>query len=336
MALYGKGNKKGKGEKMNKEYWEYYFSKKKKLTERAFKVRIAMLMTSMLACAAIMASSAFALFTCDIKRSTTLTAASFSIEHYGCKERGNSDDKTLVIKTRPEGVIGYCKVKLTTEKGDTYTYYTQAFSDQIELILTGAAGCEIIVSDPHWGYPQNFDIDDKLIKNGMVSVPKPESGTEADSASGGEIQSISSDAGTKIPENTPTADIVEDNLTEDKVQEKTPSVEQMEDKAEKKEENEASVTEKTTESTAENRLTEAPVAPPSEKGNATEKQKIESEPVQKTEAPVKVTEIKPATASGNNDAGSGNGDSSGSSSSDAPAPAVSSAGGESPSDGGGE
>ena len=170
-----KETKRAKGEKMNKEYWEYYFSKKKKLTDRAFKLRIAMLMTSMLACAAVMASSAFALFTCDINRTTTLTAAEFKIVNSYTRDARTIGEKIVTINTTP-GVVGYCKITVIDPDEVQHWYYTNAFCGTMNLRITAAAECQIIVDTPRWGYPQLNGIAPELIigDGGTINIPIPE------------------------------------------------------------------------------------------------------------------------------------------------------------------
>ena len=178
-----KETKRAKGEKMNKEYWEYYFSKKKKLTDRAFKLRIAMLMTSMLACAAVMASSAFALFEHNINSETKLTAATFALAtaQQGQSVTGNvhwnvtgDDDKHLSI-TGPKGVIGYCKIAITNPQEVTTLYYTPAFSGNYTTTITVPAEWRVAVVDATWGYPS---VEPELIIGGALTISEPEQQTE--------------------------------------------------------------------------------------------------------------------------------------------------------------
>ncbi len=178
-----KETKRAKGEKMNKEYWEYYFSKKKKLTDRAFKLRIAMLMTSMLACAAVMASSAFALFEHNINSETKLTAATFALAtaQQGQSVTGNvhwnvtgDDDKHLTI-TGPKGVIGYCKIAITNPQEVTTLYYTPAFSGNYTTTITVPAEWRVAVVDATWGYPS---VEPELIIGGALTISEPEQQTE--------------------------------------------------------------------------------------------------------------------------------------------------------------
>ena len=168
---------------MNKEYWEYYFSKKKKLTDRAFKLRIAMLMTSMLACAAVMASSAFALFEHNINSETKLTAATFALAtaQQGRSVTGNvhwnvtgDDDQHLSI-TGPKGVIGYCKIAITNPQEVTTLYYTPAFSGNYTTTITVPAEWRVAVVDATWGYPS---VEPELIIGGALTISEPEQQTE--------------------------------------------------------------------------------------------------------------------------------------------------------------
>ncbi|MBQ7055021.1 MAG: hypothetical protein IJN97_07335, partial [Oscillospiraceae bacterium] len=159
------------------------FSKKKKLTDRAFKLRIAMLMTSMLACAAVMASSAFALFEHNINSETKLTAATFALAtaQQGRSVTGNvhwnvtgDDDKHLSI-TGPKGVIGYCKIAITNPQEVTTLYYTPAFSGNYTTTITVPAEWRVAVVDATWGYPS---VEPELIIGGALTISEPEQQTE--------------------------------------------------------------------------------------------------------------------------------------------------------------
>ena len=334
-----------KGEKMNKDYWEYYFSKKKKLTDRAFEIRIAMLMCSMVACAAVMASSAFALFTCDINRSTTLTAAMFNVTW---NVTGN-EDKRVTIEG-PEGVVGYCKIVIKNPQNVETWYYTPAFSGIYTTTVTVPAEWQVSVAGATWGYPS---VEPELIVGGSLTISEPEQKNNETEQQSGQTEIKLTSPRPTVSDDTPTVDIAEEKKeTEeknDKTQDNVEEKEQPSDNASKKKSDNGAV-EKSSGTALENRLSETPVTAPVDKGAAAEKQKADS--VQKTEAPSKVTEIKPAVSSGNegssgSNGGSNNGNLSGvssdsGSSGSSPAPVASatsgsdSGGGSSASDGGGE
>ncbi|MBE6966321.1 MAG: hypothetical protein E7441_09855 [Ruminococcaceae bacterium] len=214
-----KETKRAKGEKMNKEYWEYYFSKKKKLTDRAFKLRIAMLMTSMLACAAVMASSAFALFTCDINRTTTLTAASFEVLGWNPIQQ-TSDDINIThvvdIYTTP-GVLGYCRIPVYGADKTIHYYFTEAFSSgHMQVSIATASGASVGKPEGYWGNPRNFlGPEAEIIGNGALvthsyAVPQQEDSSGSGEGTGGMLTTARPSSGADVSEDTP----ITDNATE--------------------------------------------------------------------------------------------------------------------------
>jgi len=214
-----KETKRAKGEKMNKEYWEYYFSKKKKLTDRAFKLRIAMLMTSMLACAAVMASSAFALFTCDINRTTTLTAASFEVLGWNPIQQ-TSDDINIThvvdIYTTP-GVLGYCRIPVYGADKTIHYYFTEAFSTgHMQVSIATASGASVGKPEGYWGNPRNFlGPEAEIIGNGALvthsyAVPQQEDSSGSGEGTGGMLTTARPSSGADVSEDTP----ITDNATE--------------------------------------------------------------------------------------------------------------------------
>lgn len=198
---------------MNKDYLEYQYSKSKKLTERAFKLRIGMLVVSMLACAGIMASSAFALFKCDINRSTTLTAAQFEVLEFNPVQM-QSDEQNVInvihIVTTP-GVLGYCKIPVYGTDNTTRYYYTEPFVGEIYFKIATAVGTGIGVPEAFWGNPRNvLDPEIELLGIG-TSVVHSYAAPETEASSGGGGQDVSQEQQDNETENKQPADETENN-----------------------------------------------------------------------------------------------------------------------------
>ena len=64
-------------------------SERKKLTDRTFKMQISMLFFAILLCIIAMASSAFALFTSDVVRTTELKAATWKVQAIQTEKDGD-------------------------------------------------------------------------------------------------------------------------------------------------------------------------------------------------------------------------------------------------------
>ncbi|MBQ2741582.1 MAG: hypothetical protein IJF32_02125, partial [Oscillospiraceae bacterium] len=275
-----KETKRAKGEKMNKEYWEYYFSKKKKLTDRAFKLRIAMLMTSMLACAAVMASSAFALFTCDINRTTTLTAASFEVLGWNPIQQ-TSDDINIThvvdIYTTP-GVLGYCRIPVYGADKTIHYYFTEAFSSgHMQVSIATASGASVGKPEGYWGNPRNFlGPEAEIIGNGALvthsyAVPQQEDSSGSGEGTGGMLTTARPSSGADVSEDTP----ITDNATE--AEKGTVTEEKSIETTAKAENSETTVTpsvseEKASAEVSNSTVTETPVSssPPPDSGNASD------------------------------------------------------------------
>lgn len=199
---------------MNKDYLEYQYSKSKKLTERAFRLRIAMLMVSILVCAGIMASSAFALFTCDINRSTTLTAASFEVLGWNPIQQ-TSDDINIThivdIYTTP-GVLGYCRIPVYGADNTIHYYFTEAFSGgHMQVSIATAGGAHVGKPEGYWGNPRNYlGPEAEIIGNGALvthsyAVPQQEESSGGE-GSGGMLTMARPSSGTPVSEDTPTTE----------------------------------------------------------------------------------------------------------------------------------
>ncbi len=212
---------------MNKDFLEYQYSKSKKLTERAFKLRITMLVVAMLACAGIMASSAFALFTYDIARSTQLKSATYYVSALQTAAAG--DTRTYELHGTP-GVTGYCVITVWDKYGAPTIYYTKAFCGSMQVTITAAEGSGIQLT-PHWGDPRNFGITANLIGNGGViehsrtPEPEPEGGSKGESS--GVSTADPPGAGTPVPEDTPTVDDTADVSEEKVAVSETPATEKV-------------------------------------------------------------------------------------------------------------
>ena len=134
-------------------------SEPQKLSEHAFRCRMAFLMLSIIACTVVMATSTFALFYTDVSsKNSTLASAYYSVsvvcadnasaEQYTCPLSHN-DMHTFTIRADGTASAGYCQIQV----GDKI-YVTEKITAATAFTLTVQAqvGTRIAFT-PHWGSP---------------------------------------------------------------------------------------------------------------------------------------------------------------------------------------
>lgn len=127
-----------------------------RLTEKAFCRRIVLSILTILACAAMMASSAYALFFENISaKNSTLVGAYYTVEVTNTANNtlvaplANEDKHVFTITSRGTASKGYCQIGVNNN-----TYYTVEIPKDQSITLTiQAARDSIITFTPRWGAP---------------------------------------------------------------------------------------------------------------------------------------------------------------------------------------
>lgn len=139
-----------------------------RLTEKAFYRKIVLSLLTILACAAMMASSAYALFFENISaKNSTLVGAYYTVEVTNTENNtlvaplATNDTYIFTITSRGTASKGYCKIQINNN-----TYYTVQIPKDQSITLTIQAACNSVITfTPGWGTPVAAD---KYYDNGTT------------------------------------------------------------------------------------------------------------------------------------------------------------------------
>ncbi len=170
-----------------------------KMSELVFKTKMTVAILTILACIAVMLSTAFALFSSTTGYSAKLESAVWRVlveadggfvnGSYTCSQAENGSDSYFftISPSGTKGASGYCVITITDPDGNPTIYNTAKFSSDIEVNITAADGCTISFA-PHWGDPVNFGAANILRGNAIFHSVTPVVEEEQEEASSEEAE----------------------------------------------------------------------------------------------------------------------------------------------------